>query len=238
MGRQIRPARVFKTVTQELTHEVLAGHVAAPPPWYQVMSDIPPAESIIRTVNPYHQTKRKATKPMDIYRPQNIKYPEDSLRATFYKDHPWELARPRVVIESDGKDARYCDWSKGLRQPGVALTGECVVQRQLYLMQTERMGRAKAYDKVRREFYRLRQAEEVENRVAIEEAKYVGAYFGKTRLDVGMQLEDQEFEKWKVWAGKEKAKRELRHNEDIGTFGAEEEEVEETLTIEEAAPVS
>lgn len=135
------------------------------------------------------------------------------------------------------------DWGQGGRRiqlPYVLLTTtkNSVVQRQLYLMQTERMGRTKAYDKVRREFYRLRQAEEVENRVAIEEAKYVGAYFGKTRLDVGMQLEDQEFEKWKIWAGKEKAKRELRHNEDIGMFGAEVEEVEEALTIEEAAPVS
>ena len=31
---------------------------------------------------------------------------------------------PVVVLELDGKDAQRCDWSKGIRQPGVALTGE------------------------------------------------------------------------------------------------------------------
>lgn len=70
------------------------------------------------------------------------------------------------------------------------------------------MSRNKAYDVVRREFYRLRQEEEIEKRLALEEAKYVGAYFGKSRLDVGMLLEDHEYENWKVWAGKQTEKRE------------------------------
>ncbi len=30
-----------------------------------------------------------------------------------------------------------------------------------------------------------------------------GAYFGKSALDVGMELEDKEYEKWKEWASKE-----------------------------------
>lgn len=93
-------------------------------------------------------------------------------------------------------------------------------------MQTEKMSKRKAYDKARQEFYRLRQEEEIEKRLAVEEAKYVGAYFGKTRLDVGMQLEDREFENWKIWAGKETAHREAKSNTEIETFGVEE-EVEE-----------
>jgi len=60
----------------------------------------------------------------------------------------------------------------------------------------------KAYDIVRREFYALRQEEDVERRVAKEEAMKVGAYFGKSYLQVGMELEDKEFERWKNWAGK------------------------------------
>jgi small subunit ribosomal protein S23 len=91
-------------------------------------------------------------------------------------------------------------------------------------MENEKMSKRKAYDTVRREFYRLRQQEEVEKRIAIEEARYVGAYFGKTRLDIGMQLEDQEYENWKIWAGKETANREARASSDIETFGLEEEE--------------
>ncbi|KAG6040754.1 hypothetical protein E4U41_007194 [Claviceps citrina] len=227
-GRQIRPARVFQAVSQELNHQMLAGHAVVQPPWYQVMNAVPPAESLVRIIPPRHRMPNpKAKKPKKLYRPQSISYPEDALRTNFYKDHPWELARPRVILELDGKDYQYCDWSKGLRQPGVPLTGECVVQRQLYLMKAEKMSRDKAYDTARREFYRLRQEEEIEKRVAVEEAKYVGGYFGKTRLDVGMQLEDQEFENWKVWAGKQTEEREARSNSEIQTFDAEIEEVAE-----------
>ena len=31
----------------------------------------------------------------------------------------------------------------------------------------------------------------------------VGAYFGKSFLQVGMELEDQQFEAWKKWASKQ-----------------------------------
>jgi small subunit ribosomal protein S23 len=81
-------------------------------------------------------------------------------------------------------------------------------------MQNENMSKQKAYDVTRRDFYRLRQEEEVERRIALEEARYVGAYFGKSRLDVGMLLEDREFENWKVWAGKEAQKREANETSD------------------------
>ncbi|KAG5943920.1 hypothetical protein E4U53_006981 [Claviceps sorghi] len=238
-GRQIRPARVFQAVSQELNHQMLAGHTVARPPWYRVMNSVPPAESLVRTVTPRHRMPNpKAKKPKKLYRPQSISYPEDALRTNFYKDHPWELARPRIILELDGKDYQYCDWSKGLRQPGIPLTGECVVQRQLFLMQIEKMSKRKAYDTARREFYRLRQEEEIEKRVAIEEAKHVGAYFGKSRLDVGMQLEDQEFENWKIWAGKQTANREARSNSEIETFGMEEEQDEEIALVPEVAAVA
>lgn len=65
------------------------------------------------------------------------------------------------------------------------------------------MPKAEAYDIARREFYALRQEEEVERRIAKEEAQFVGAYFGKTRLEIGHQLEAKEFDRWKEWAGTE-----------------------------------
>ncbi|OAQ88896.1 ribosomal protein S25, mitochondrial [Purpureocillium lilacinum] len=233
-GRQIRPAGVFKAVAQELNHQVLPGHSVAQPPWFQVMNSVPPAETLVRNVTPRHRMPNpKSTRPKKLYRPQGIAYLEDALRTGFYKDHPWELARPRVVLELDGKDHQHCDWSKGLRQPGVPLSGECVVQRQLWLMQNEKMSKRRAYDAARHEFYRLRQAEEIEKRVAIEEARHVGAYFGKSRLDVGMQLEDQEFENWKIWAGKETANREARQNSEIETFGLED---DAETAVDAAAP--
>lgn len=125
MGRQIRPAQVFKTVTNEMNHLVLSNRPLEEPPWYRVVGAIPPAETLVRTIPPQQrQPNRKATKPKNIYKPQQIRYREDSLRTTFYKHHPWELARPRIVLESDGKDYQHCDWSKGVRQPGIPLTGE------------------------------------------------------------------------------------------------------------------
>ena len=58
-----------------------------------------------------------------MFQPQHIVYPEDQLRSNFFKDHPWELARPRLLVENDGKDFMRYDWSK-MQQPGKALNGE------------------------------------------------------------------------------------------------------------------
>jgi len=75
------------------------------------------------------------------------------LRKRFFSDHPWELARPRVVLEKDGRDAEHVDWSKGLQQPGRPTTGEDVVQRQLHLLQNvPDITVSQAYDKARKEF--------------------------------------------------------------------------------------
>jgi small subunit ribosomal protein S23 len=76
-----------------------------------------------------------------------------------------------------------------------------VVQRQLWLKENvPGMSLTKAYDQARKEFYNIRHQEEVERRVAREEALSTGAYFGKSALEIGMQLEDKEYEAWKVWA--------------------------------------
>ena len=79
-----------------------------------------------------------------------------------------------------------------------------VVQRQLWLLQNNSsMTRPEAYDQARKEFYDLRLQQDVERRVAKEEALATGAQFGKSVNEIGMELEDLEFEKWKVWAAKE-----------------------------------
>lgn len=87
-----------------------------------------------------------------------------------------------------------------------------VVQRQLWLREnTPGMTPNEAYDKARKEFYDLRLQEEVERRVAKEEATATGAYFGPSVLDIGMQLEDKEYENWKAWAQKEVTLEEQRN---------------------------
>ena len=65
------------------------------------------------------------------------------------------------------------------------------------------MTRAQAYDQARKEFYALRLQQDVERRVAKEEAMSTGAYFGKSALEYGMQLEDKEWNVWRQWAIKE-----------------------------------
>jgi small subunit ribosomal protein S23 len=61
-----------------------------------------------------------------MFQPQRIVYPEDELRTRFFQDHPWELARPRILVESDGKDFMRYDWSK-IQQVGKQLDGERLV---------------------------------------------------------------------------------------------------------------
>lgn len=76
-----------------------------------------------------------------------------------------------------------------------------VVQRQLYLLEnTPNMTVSRAYDIARQEFYKLRLQEDIERRVAAEEAEATGAKFGPTYLEIGMELENQQHEKWKDWA--------------------------------------
>ena len=58
-----------------------------------------------------------------MFQPMKIEYPEDKLREEFFGDHPWELARPRIVLEDDGKDYQNQDWSR-IEQPGKQLDGE------------------------------------------------------------------------------------------------------------------
>ena len=86
-----------------------------------------------------------------------------------------------------------------------------VVQRQLWLRHNKPgITHAQAYDQARKEFYDVRLQEDVERRVAKEEAMSTGAYFGKSALEIGMELEDKEHERWKRWATKEIAVAEQR----------------------------
>ncbi|KAH7084877.1 37S ribosomal protein S25, mitochondrial [Paraphoma chrysanthemicola] len=168
------------------------------PQWYDVVGNIPPGETLARPVlrTPQVRHARKASK---LFKPLPITYEEDKLRSDFFGDHPWELARPRLVVEDSGNDAKKHDWSR-IVQPGKQLDGESVVQRQLWLMKHKGESKASAYDTARREFYAHRHLSEIRSRIAKEEALHVGAYFGKGPLEIGMELEDKSWESWKRWA--------------------------------------
>ena len=125
MGRQFRAARLSRAMRQKLDIPFSQHRSVATPPWLTVLESIPPAEMLTRTIPVQHRDpNHKFRKPKNTFRPQQIQYEEDALRQRFFQDHPWELARPRVIVEFDGKEARDYDWSRGLRQPGIPLTGE------------------------------------------------------------------------------------------------------------------
>ncbi|XXG97794.1 hypothetical protein Hte_004107 [Hypoxylon texense] len=226
--RQVLPGKVYQTVTTLMNHRIWPTVKVQQPVWYKVVESIPPAEMLIRPFPPQHKKPNPRTRrPSRLFQPQQLVYEEDELRRTFYRDHPWELARPRMIIEMDGKDAQRYDWSKGLIQPGMPLCGESVVQRQMWMMyNVPGVTKEQAYDIVRREFYALRQEEEVERRIAKEEAQMVGAYFGKNFLQVGIELEDAQYERWKKWAGKQISAVQTEQSQAYTTFGDEEADVE------------
>ncbi|KAL5120581.1 mitochondrial ribosomal small subunit component [Pleosporales sp. CAS-2024a] len=198
MGRyDFRPLRVRQTAQALLD----ARRTSALPLWHAIVGDIPPAETLARPVlrAPKVRHGRRASR---LFTPLPIAYPEDKLRADFFGDHPWELARPRLIVEDSGNDAKGYDWST-IRQPGKQLDGESVVQRQMWLMQHKKLSKASAYDVARREFYEHRHRAEVRARIAKEEALHVGAYFAKGPLEIGMELEDRSWENWKLWASQQ-----------------------------------
>jgi small subunit ribosomal protein S23 len=62
------------------------------------------------------------------------------------------------------------------------------------------ISKSTAYDIARREFYRLRLKEDIQRRVAAEEAAAYGAEFGPSYMDIGMKQESEQYDKWVAWA--------------------------------------
>ncbi|KAF1806578.1 mitochondrial ribosomal protein S25 [Mucor lusitanicus] len=159
-----------------------------PPVWLSVVQAIPPGPSVIRSQNPEanlsgqteleqsllskpqqkhrlrHSEKHLRTPPP---RPRAIVYPEDKLRRQFFKDHPFELSRPKVLVEND-LGINRTDFSK-LMLDGMhpsQIDGEAVIKYQLYLMTHEKMPERKAYAKATSEFYEIRAQQEEDERAA------------------------------------------------------------------------
>ncbi len=108
------------------------------------------------------------------------------------------------------------------------------MQRQKWLLENQSgITHAEAYDQARKEFYQVRYEEDVARRVAKEEALAVGAQFGKSYMEIGMELEDRQYEEWRAWALSETIRVEqLRAS---SYTGGEEEEglVDETPLLED-----
>lgn len=107
MGRHSFAAQNINKSTQSL---LSTKRLTAPPPAFFPLAQFPPSTRLVR---PAKQRSAKSGKKAAsrLFKPLNIAYEEDRLRWEYFNDHPWELARPRVVLESDGRDHERWDWS-------------------------------------------------------------------------------------------------------------------------------
>lgn len=133
-------------VRQTALSQFASGKIKKLPQWVDVVGEIPPSEVLVRNRPLQHEMlrqrmktlpgssqpqvvfeaqekRRKPKKPSRLFQPVELKYEEDELRTEFFRDHPWELARPRVLLETSGKDFENYDWSR-IQQPGKRLDGE------------------------------------------------------------------------------------------------------------------
>ena len=110
MGRyDLRPLRVHTHATALLS----ASRLAVAPPWLPILQTVPPAERLTRPPMQRSQrpsAKKQRTKSSRLFKPVRLQYEEDRLRWEYFNDYPWELARPRVVLENDGRDRERWDW--------------------------------------------------------------------------------------------------------------------------------
>jgi len=126
--RDFTPLRVHDAAA--LLLQVKGQARSVQPPWLRIMNDVPPSEPTVRTQPVQHNPPRrfgKVRKASKLFQPQHIRHEEDDLRREFFGDHPWELARPRVLLENDGKDYQKWDWSKP-DQSGRPVNGERFVE--------------------------------------------------------------------------------------------------------------
>lgn len=123
MGRHNLSALTVGRTTKALLETPNNAHTL-PPPWFTPLSQNPPPSRLNRPPL-RRRPARQATstrKPSKTFHPVPLKYEEDELRWEYFNDHPWELAKPRIVLEDGGRDREKWDWSVeldfALRRPG------------------------------------------------------------------------------------------------------------------------
>ncbi|KAJ3242002.1 mitochondrial ribosomal small subunit component [Chytriomyces hyalinus] len=115
------------------------------------------AEKQIQSVQSPHRTQRAALRPVYTKTAPAIVYPEDALRKQFYNAHPFELLRPRVLIEN--VDALAGKSSSESLVPE-EVSGETVVQTAVRYASTEKIPLSDAYNRALSEFYAVRREQE------------------------------------------------------------------------------
>lgn len=216
----IKSAKDIVPRTSEYLRSELVGEA---PSWYRVLAFHPPLSAKTKKIRPevmkkskeqelatlerikthskdsvYYKTRYKPHQlKTNFYSPQKLHFVEDELRDLFYKQHPWELADPKSMIENENDiDIGAMDWSH-MKQYTKKLDGESVVQRTLYLTNEKGLSMLDAYEQAKFEYYRLKIEEETEQGVATEQSEMYGAVYGKSMIDHGFEKEMKVLSKWK-----------------------------------------
>jgi small subunit ribosomal protein S23 len=110
-------------VAKQAKHLMDVGLLKTEPVWYQPILLTPPMTDLSRRPAQEHFA-RPWNAPNDNRQIQPIAQGiATSIRSRFYREHPWELARPRIVTEDDGADYVREDWSS-IEQFAKPLDGE------------------------------------------------------------------------------------------------------------------
>jgi len=191
-----QPIPVFRNVSRLYKAKV----INSVPVWHKVMQAVPPSQALPRSASslnasvslsfeekssshyeqvlnqllpkPHKTVNSNANKHLRRrkLRPQKISYPEDALRRKFYSDHPFELARPKTLVEVEpinqgekqnpekNQSSNSQAWNDLFRDVN-DVTGEHVIQYQLYLI-AQGKSISEAYDEACREFYCFRREQE------------------------------------------------------------------------------
>lgn len=239
-----------------------SGILKKTPAWYNVVAKVPPSKRFAREpklTNPTNGSSRTRLKDfMDsksnsaglyktranpkemktdvsrLYQAPKLVYVEDKLRKLFYQQHPWELSRPKILVENS-LGGKSFDWSH-MQQLGKPLDGESVVQRTLFLLKSGLQNELlHAYDQARFEFYRLRMQEEIEQQVSSEEAEMFGSVFRSNTLEFGVAREQKVIDAWKRKAIQQTELMSARKSNPSASWSSESEEAnnEEKPEVEE-----
>lgn len=191
-----------------------SGVITEKPVWFDVVAKNPPRKNFV--FYPKHKTSpsglNETKENGKIYNTRNTKilkndtapkklhFVEDELRELFYSQHPWELSRPKILLENTGEDTLHQNW-ESIVQLNKPLDGESVVQRTLYLVKNGKQANiVDAYDQARLEFYRVRIQQELEETIAKEENEMFGSAYNKSVIEKGADIEQKFINDWRAKA--------------------------------------
>lgn len=199
-------SQVLQRTSEYLSNQVIVEQ----PAWYRVLARNPPRHAFTKSIRKDHLEQLQKDKPRleknassgsILLRPRKLQFVEDELRTLFYKQHPWELADGKIMVENESTIATQYDWSR-LAQFTKKLDGESVVQRALYLVNNDSKSLLEAYEQAKYEYYQLKIQQETETAVAREQGEMFGAVYAATHNSRGVAEEDRAIQEWKADAAR------------------------------------